>query len=269
MDFSKVKLVVSDMDGTLLDNNHKVSNLFFEQFEQLKQAGVKFIAASGRQYHSILGKLKPIEKDLTIVAENGALVIKNGQELFVNSFEFKQVKKFIDVIEKIDSAEIVLAGKKSAYFLKTTKELEALIAEYYCEYQILNSFKVLPEDEILKIAVFHPKGSEKNIFPYVEQFKQDWQIKISGEFWLDIALPDNHKGNAIAAIQKQLAITPEQTMAFGDYQNDIELLQNAYFSYAMENAHPDVKKVANYQTLSNQNNGVEVVLEKLLLAING
>ena len=264
MDFSGVKLVVSDMDGTLLNDQHEVSDLFFEQFEQLKFLGVRFVAASGRQYHSILGKLKSIESDLMIVAENGAYVVENGKDVYVNAFSKLDVYELVKELNNIHQAQIVLAGKKQAYFLKTTQDLELLIAEYYCEYKVVSSFKELPKDEILKIAVYHPLGSELHILPEVKHLKNKWQIKVSGENWLDIALPNNHKGNAVATIQHQMGITPEQTMAFGDYQNDVEMLQKAHFSFAMENAHPDVKKIANFRTTTNQERGVENILAQVL-----
>lgn len=65
-------------------------------------------------------------------------------------------------------------------------------------------------------------------------------------------------------MQKKFGITREQTMVFGDYLNDLEMMQQAYFSYAMENAHPDVKKVSNFLAKSNEENGVTVVLQQML-----
>lgn len=264
MDLSKVKLIATDMDGTLLNSNHEVSDVFFQLFEKLKARDIKFVAASGRQYHSILSKLKSIEEDIVIVAENGAFVVENGKELFVNSFEKEQVVFFLNIVQKISNVTIVLAGKKRAYFLEGNPALENFVSEYYSEYQLLESFDRLPEDDILKLALYHPKGAENNIYPYVHHLSPSWQVKISGEFWVDIALPSNHKGNALSRIQKQLNISEEETMAFGDYQNDIEMLKKAKFSFAMENAHQDVKKTASYVAKSNDDLGVETVLSTLL-----
>jgi HAD superfamily hydrolase (TIGR01484 family) len=71
MDFSKIKLIVSDMDGTLLDSNHTVSDSFFELFRKLQKKNIHFAAASGRQYQSIVEKLHRIQNDITIISENG------------------------------------------------------------------------------------------------------------------------------------------------------------------------------------------------------
>jgi len=264
MNLSEVKLIVTDMDGTLLNSKHEVSSLFFEQFEQLKAKNIKFVAASGRQYHSILDKLKPIEKHITIVAENGAYVVKNGKELFLNSFPKKDVYSLLSECNKIEDIHIILCGKKKAYFLKNSHNFEKIIIEYYTEYEILENFDTLPEDDFLKIALCHYNGSEQNIYPKLKHLENDWLLKISGEMWLDIALKANHKGNAIARIQREYGISDNETMAFGDYQNDIEMLKKAKYSFAMQNAHPDVKKISNYETKSNDALGVETVINKLL-----
>ena len=71
------------MDGTLLNSKHRVSDLFFEQFQELKKRNIKFVAASGRQYHSIVDKLSPIREDILVIAENGALVREKEKELLV------------------------------------------------------------------------------------------------------------------------------------------------------------------------------------------
>ena len=146
MNLSDVKLVVSDMDGTLLNSNHEVSPLFFEQFDRLKENNIQFVAASGRQYHSILDKLKPIKEYITIVAENGAYVVKNEEEVFVNAFSKSDIKELLEICKKIKGAHIVLCGKQKAYFLKISDQFETTVSEYYSEYQILENFDDLPDD---------------------------------------------------------------------------------------------------------------------------
>jgi len=83
MDLSNIKVVVSDMDGTLLNSNHEVSDRFFELFAQLKKRNIEFVAASGRQYHSIIHKLAPIKDEITVIAENGAFIKQQEKELLV------------------------------------------------------------------------------------------------------------------------------------------------------------------------------------------
>jgi hydroxymethylpyrimidine pyrophosphatase-like HAD family hydrolase len=69
-------------------------------------------------------------------------------------------------------------------------------------------------------------------------------------------------------VQQQLNISREQTMAFGDYLNDVEMMQQAYFSYAMSNAHPAVKEAARFEARSNEENGVGLIISEVLNSVN-
>ena len=81
MDLSQIKMVVTDMDGTLLNSDHQVSDRFLELFKELKKRDIHFVAASGRQYQSIVDKLDSIKDDIIVIAENGGVAMQNGDEL--------------------------------------------------------------------------------------------------------------------------------------------------------------------------------------------
>ena len=87
MKLENVKLVVTDMDGTLLNRNHEVSALFFELFKKLKKHNIIFVVATGRPLYSVLDKLNSIEDEIIIVAENGGLVTKNNEILLSTSMK--------------------------------------------------------------------------------------------------------------------------------------------------------------------------------------
>ncbi len=89
MDLSKIRMVVTDMDGTLLNSKHEVSDRFFEIFNELKQKNIQFVAASGRQYNSMLDKLSSIKDDIYFIAENGAYIRKNNSVLLTTPLEKK------------------------------------------------------------------------------------------------------------------------------------------------------------------------------------
>jgi hypothetical protein len=120
---------------------------------------------------------------------------------------------------------------------------------------------------VLKIAIYHFDSSEAFIYPVIQHLKDNYLLKISGQNWLDISDEKANKGNALREVQKRLNVTKEETMVFGDYHNDIEMLQEADFSFAMKNAHKDIKKLANYTTESNDNFGVELILERLITSL--
>ncbi|MCB0469699.1 MAG: HAD hydrolase family protein, partial [Flavobacteriaceae bacterium] len=69
---------------------------------------------------------------------------------------------------------------------------------------------------------------------------------------------------ALKNLQQQLNVSEEETMVFGDYNNDLEMLSLAYYSFAMENAHPNVKNTARFVTKSNDEEGVETILQQLI-----
>ena len=75
---------------------------------------------------------------------------------------------------------------------------------------------------------------------------------------------ESNKGHAIREIQKILKISPDETMVFGDYLNDYEMMKQGYFSYAMANAHPDLKAISNFETLSNDEDGVLYIIRQLI-----
>ncbi|MEW4924100.1 HAD family hydrolase [Algibacter sp. 2305UL17-15] len=263
MNLSQVKLVVTDMDGTLLNSKHEVSPLFFELFNKLKSHNIIFTAASGRPYYGITDKLKAIKNDIIIVAENGGFAVKEDVTLLSNPIKDENLNNIITIISKINDAHPVFCSKTKAFVMSKSKPLLNLLSEYYASYSIIDS----PDDidnPIYKVALFHEESSEKYIYPHVKHLESHFKVKLSATHWVDISENIANKGHAVKHIQDKFNITAEETLVFGDYNNDIEMLQTAYFSYAMENAHKDVKSIARFETKSNNDFGVELILQKLL-----
>lgn len=263
MDLSKIKLVVTDMDGTLLNSNHEVSDRFFYLFEKLKKRNILFAAASGRQYNSIVDKLSPIKDHIIVIAENGGFAVQNSKELVSTPLSHTSKNEVLHLLEKVANVHPVLCGKKNAYLLGDSDRFVDKLREYYTEFEILDDLKSF-DGEILKIAIYHFESSEKYIYPSVKHLEGRLKVKVSGENWVDISSPNAHKGFALEKIQQLNHISPAETLVFGDYNNDLEMMALADYSFAMANAHPNVIAAANYMTGSNDEGGVEMVLEKLL-----
>ncbi|MCF8274966.1 MAG: Cof-type HAD-IIB family hydrolase [Flavobacteriaceae bacterium] len=265
MDLSKIKLVITDMDGTLLNSNHEVSSLFFEIFKEIKNHNILFVAASGRPYYSITEKLHAIKDDIIIVAENGGIVAKNEhvlQKIPINKTHLHKIENLILMNSHIHP---IYCTKSKAYFKGTSNGYIKLLSEYYPNFYVINSIEEI-EEAIIKIALYHDEDSEKYIFPFFKELASDYKIIVSGKHWVDISDYIANKGNALKLLQKNYNITKDETIAFGDYNNDIEMLKHASFSFAMKNAVEDVKNIANYETKSNDDFGVEYILEKLIKA---
>ena len=266
MDISQIKLVVMDMDGTLLNSKSEVSDQFFNLYQKLTKHEIQFVAASGRQYHSIIDKLATIKDEITIIAENGAFVVQKDKELAKINLPLERVLELIPILRNIDNIYYTLCGKKSAYIETYDENFISILREYYSEYKFVADLTKIKDDDFFKIAVYHFESSEKYIYPAVKHFEKIMQVKVSGQHWVDISQPNANKGYALQLVQDRLGISIDETMVFGDYNNDLEMLRLAHFSYAMENAHPNVKREANFKTKSNDEAGVEIILEHLLKA---
>ncbi|MBW1295814.1 HAD family hydrolase [Aquimarina litoralis] len=266
MDLSKIKLVATDMDGTLLNSRGEVSQSFFYLFDELKELGVTFVAASGRQYYSILHKLNAIKDDMIVIAENGALTMHRDQELQRTEIDRDTYLELLEITQKLEGSQVILCGRKKAYIEDYGKPFENMLNEFYGKYEIVKDLSEVIDDQYLKIAICNEKGSEQYLYPALKHLENRLKVKVSGKVWLDLSHNDANKGHALKNVQKSLDISKEETMVFGDYNNDLEMMSRATYSFAMQNAHPNVKEVANYMTKSNDENGVEYMLSKMIAA---
>lgn len=260
-----IKLIATDMDGTLLNEQGCLSNEIFDIIKKLKEKNILFAPASGRQYYNLENKFSRVKDDIIYIAENGCYVVTKGTEISSNYLDKKIVKKLIHTARKVDGTDIVLCGKKAAYVEKDSKEFINEVEKYYYRYEIVEDLNKV-EDDILKFTLYDPKGPEVNSNKVFQPlFKDKLLVVVSGKVWLDIINKDINKGIAIKQLQRKYNIKPEETMVFGDYYNDIDMLQSAYHSYAMDNAPEEVKKHARFIAKSNRENGVIDVIKSLVL----
>ena len=264
MDYSKIKLVVSDMDGTLLNSKHEVSPQFIEIFKELKELDIKFAVASGRQYYSLRERMDEIKDELIYIAENGAIVMHHEKQLHIVPMEPEVVHEIIKEVRELDNKYLILCGREQAYIESTDPEFMEPFLNHYEKYKVVDDLMKVKDDLFLKFTICDLSGAEKNSLPHLKHFEDRLQVKLSGKIWIDFNDKEAQKGNALKAVQEKMNIREEETVAFGDYLNDIELFQHSGYSYAMENAHEEVKAVATHHAGSNDELGVEKELKKLL-----
>ncbi len=251
------------MDGTLLNSKHEVSSRFFEIYEELKKKNIAFVAASGRQYHSMVDKLESIKNEILVIAENGALIKKQEETLLTTPINKSEVNRILDTVRPLENVHPVLCCQNNAFVGGDSNEFIDMLREYYSEFEIVEDQKQVDE-EVLKIAIYHFENSEKHIYPNVKHLEGDLKVKVSGANWVDVSDLNAHKGYALKKVMDDFQIAAHEIMVFGDYNNDLEMLELSDYSFAMANAHPNVLKTAKYTTHSNDDFGVERVLEKLL-----
>lgn len=263
--FSNCKLIVSDMDGTLLNDQGEVSHHFFELFHQLQQKNILFCAASGRQYDSIISKLNPISNEIYVIAENGSNVKFKNKNLLQVGLATDLSISVIKRLRKIKDAYTVLCTNQGAYVETTNQQFINLFQEYYTNYHLVSDImEVVDQVTVYKIASFNFTSSEDHIFPFIKDLGTSALLKVSGKHWLDISSFESNKGKALQLLQKNLGIKKEETIVIGDYLNDLELFDHAGVGFAVKNAHPKIKEIATFETADNNNFGVEKVIEKIL-----
>lgn len=264
IDYRKVKLVVTDMDGTLLHSDYTLNPRFFNIYNQLKELGITFTVASGRQYESLLHIFEKIQDDIYFIAENGGNVVFRGKQLLIQEIEPGIIEEVVKQIRTLPDTELILCGIKNAYVEEAYPEFERHIAPYYPMRKIVSDFSEPIEDQIVKIAIYNPVSSEEYILPHVEYLQKNYQVVVSGQHWVDISTKNSNKGFALQEIQKILQVSKDQTMVFGDYLNDLGMMDNSYFSFAMANAHSELKEKARFIAASNDEDGVLKILEDLI-----
>lgn len=256
-----IKLIALDMDGTLLNSKKELPEEFIPWVKSHPE--VKVAIASGRQYYTLERDFIPIKDQLVFIAENGAFVFYKGEMIYKDPMNREQVLKSLDLIEKIPNAVPVISGAKSAFLTLPNEEVKYNTDMYYVRQSIVDDLrKVVDEDVVAKVAVFFEGGKAEASRKYFENLGEDMIYALSGDCWIDIMNRSTGKGNALKAIGERYGISPAETMAFGDYLNDLTLLQACEESYCMKNGHPELKAVAKYVTeKTNDENGVMETLK--------
>ena len=261
-----IKIIFSDMDGTLLTSENKLPEGFDEMIAELKRRNVIFAPASGRQYASLLKSFPKYRDEFLFVAEGGTLVMQHGEEIFSHTMEVETVKKILAMGATFGDIMCVWCGKKDSYILREFNQPKYTddMDKYYTHRVIVDSFDEVTDTPI-KVALYDRTGNaKKNIYDKLAPFYDSLQVVQTIDWWVDVSSMGANKGEAIEHVQQALNIKPEECAAFGDYMNDCEMLQAVGYSFAMANAHPDLKKFAKFETLSCDEGGVLVGIRKLM-----
>lgn len=294
-----IRLVVADMDGTLLDGDSRIPEGFWERLERMEQLGVRFVPASGRQYATLTGMFGAAMPGGSYIAENGNLVVADGEITSVSGIEHGAVSRIIDVVmangqtshvasdgagadaadasddDTADSASdsgdsvsafdigLVLCAAEGAYVTRHDPDFLAECRKYYAKLTVVDNLHSITED-ILKAAIFDFGPAQPMADALLSGFTEELQVVVSGAHWVDIMNLGTDKRRGVVALQEHFGITPAQTAVFGDYLNDLEMLDAGEWSFAMDNAHPDLKEAAHYIAPANTEYGVLQVLDRLL-----
>ena len=264
------KMIVLDLDDTLLKNDRTISARTKKTLLEAQAAGVKVVLASGRPDFAV----KPIAKELElekhggfIVSFNGAKITDsaNGNELFSAGMSAEAVHKLFEM-SKAEGAFIhtyigddIIASEMNEY-----TDIEKQITGM--NIIVPSDFKAYIKNDVVKVIVLQSpekiKAIEEKWKPII---KNELYMTTSKPFFLEFMNPSVDKGKSVLRLAQMLQISAAEIIAFGDSCNDISMLEAAGTGVAMENAVERVKSIADYVTASNENDGVALAVERFVL----
>ncbi len=264
-----IKMIATDMDGTFLRDDKKFDREAFNQLQQqIKASGIKFVIASGNQYQHLQDVFDDRQNELTYISDNGALIVSQGKTIAQNFISHQSLSAALSLLETesiLKNALIVLSGRKDAYMsVNAPVDFYREAQRYYRHVSLITDFTQI-KDDYFKIALawFDRSGIEQEAL--LKSKLTDVHVTSSGYGGIDIIPANINKGIAIEQLQKYWQITPQETVAFGDNNNDLELLKSCELSFAMKNANDLIKQVANFETTYNNNDdGVLKQVRQLL-----
>ncbi|HFZ8995175.1 TPA: Cof-type HAD-IIB family hydrolase [Citrobacter freundii] len=261
-----VKLIAVDMDGTFLSDQKTYNReRFLAQYRQMQARGIRFVVASGNQYYQLISFFPQIAHEITFVAENGGWVVSEGEDIFNGELTKADFRTVVDhLLTRLD-VEIIACGKQSAYTLKRySEEMKAAAQKYYHRLEQLDNFDNI-DDILFKFAL----NLSDALIPAVQKDLHttigDIMVPVhTGNGSIDLIIPGVHKANGLRLLQQRWGIDDSEVVAFGDGGNDIEMLRQAGFSFAMENAASAIASAAKYRAGSNNREGVLDVIDRIL-----
>lgn len=243
-----IKLIASDMDGTLLpEGTTAIDPAVYDVIRSLQKKGVSFVAASGRNYESVMGVFKCMEDEITVISDNGGFVSRHGKELACNGFPSELLREVVQEARKVPDAWIMASAARGTYTDQNHPKYVKWVREgYKMNIRIVDDLLSV-EEPLIKVALYTYAADAADVAaPLREHFGDRVSIALAGDRWVDMMVPGVSKGQALSHIQQALGISPEETAAFGDNGNDIPMLRCAGESFAVANARPEVKQAAKY-----------------------
>ena len=265
---SSFAMVAFDMDGTLLNPSHQLSERTIASVKMLANRGIVVLLATARMASAVKKHLEVLGTPGLIVAHNGALVkdIQTGEIYHHETIPKNVVSKLINLLSSQERV-IHFNCDDNIYLTTPNPYSESYSQELQVTLKFVPSLDTI-EESPTTILVIDTKEALEQLFQtvsvqlkgIVDYILVPWKENI----WRMQFLPLNtSKGKGVLKVAKRLNIEPEAIISFGDNYNDLEMVQNVGLGIAMGNAVPELKQIADFVTFSNHEDGVALALEAL------
>lgn len=244
-----MKLIASDLDGTLLQNGSQaLTPRAVPLILRLTERGILFTAASGRQYPNLLRLFGPAADKMAFICENGAFTACRGNVIAKACMDPSSTHALIADILARENCEVLISGAYTSYVLpKEEYFLSHMRDTVKNNVRVIHSLSEIPE-EIIKVSVYARAGIQKHASYFLGRWEDTVKCTVSDLHWIDFVRSDVSKGAALSSLLGRLGIRAEETAAFGDNYNDLEMLSLVGSGYVMENAAPQIKEQFRYRT---------------------
>lgn len=262
-----IRLIASDLDGTLIGEDGLVPSELWPLLKELKKRGILFVPASGRQAATLQQTFEGASDGMPFIGENGALVVQDGKVLHSLVISRDVVTEVVHIVRDLafDGVNIgvILSTEEGAYTQRTDEAFLTQADRYYKKMTIVDDVLEICTD-VVKIAICSFDAIDGTLVPRVEHFKTTHSVVSSVENWIDITEQDADKGKALKRLQERLGISRAESVVFGDYLNDMELMDAADTSFAVANAHPEIIAAASFVASSCDDRGVIWIIKHIL-----
>lgn len=258
---NEIKLVLCDLDGTLLNSQKEIPIQFHEVFEKLQEHGIALGTATGRPFTNMKVKFNETSKQMSCVCENGGCVAFNGNIIHTEDIPKDICEKVVTKTRELGNCSAVLCALNATYIENTETHMIEACKEYYPDLVIVDDLLEI-DDTIVKISIRDFIDSKTHVGPAVKGIDERVDSASSDKHWVDIMNKGVSKAKGIEILCQHMGISTDQVMAFGDEMNDYEMLKKVKYSYAMENAIDPIKEICAFSCESNDNDGVMKTLIK-------
>jgi Cof subfamily protein (haloacid dehalogenase superfamily) len=261
-----IKLIITDLDGTFLNSHGDYDRQsFLETRRLMADQGVHFAACTGKQCERVEELFDDNCQDVWIVGDSATRIKHNGEIVFQSLINNTLGLAIISTLQKVSTDHVIIACTPEGAIVHsaTPPHLKEKVRRSYTRMIETDDFSTV-RDDFIKITVFDEQGRCPLTRPHLAPFEDDVYIVVSEASWIDIADYGIHKGTTVQKLQQILGVTAEETMAFGDGYNDIELLAEADYSFAMRNAFDETKAAARFVTGTNDENAVMETIKRML-----
>lgn len=274
------KVIIMDIDGTLTNEDKVISENTKNKLKELQSQGAVLVLASGRPTRGLMHFAKELEMDKhngLLVSFNGARVTdcETGNILFDQTMSVDTCKAVLNHMKNFDVIPMVYKGE----YLHVTDVYNNIVHAYGRELNIIHyesrlcNYKLCEVDDLEEFADFpmnkiltagEPDYLQENYKKMMEPFKDSLNCVFTADMYFEFTEKGIDKANALHCALTPLGYTKEDMIAFGDAQNDKTMLEYAGIGVAMGNATQEIKDIADYITLSNNDDGIVHALNELL-----